>query len=131
MLRVSIVALFSVIGQTAIPIPILGTLVGTFASKTFLSIYKDILKKDEDEFKRIIDLKYNSALNLLNKAYQTAVNQIIDEFNRIGSITEMAFNFQVNSFIRLESSIKLANHYGVSNDKILRTIPDIDSFMFG
>jgi hypothetical protein len=126
-----IVTLFSVIGQTAIPIPILGTLIGTFASKTFLSIYKDILKKDEDEFKKIIDLKYNSALNLLNKAYQTAVNQILDEFNRIGSITEMAFNFQVNSFIRLESSIKLANHYGVSNDKILRTIPDIDSFMFG
>ena len=50
------------------------------------------------------------------------------EFERLGGMVEMAFNFNSNSKLRFDSSIKLARMLNVKEDEILKNIDDIDDF---
>ena len=73
--------------------------------------------------------QYNAAMEKIDRAYRTLVNQILDEYNRLGQITSMAFDFLRNAVFRLDTSIKLALEYGVDKKKIIKNTKDLDSFM--
>lgn len=124
-----VVALGATIGQAAIPIPIVGALVGTFASKALLSISKDYLGKETQKLSRKIDREYKATLAVFDKAYQRTVEQIVAEYERLGEITAMAFNFDRNAMFRLDMSIKLALEHGVAENVILKTEKEINDFM--
>jgi hypothetical protein len=124
-----VVALGATVGQALIPIPIVGTLVGTFAAKAFLSIAKDHLGEDTKELQQRLDNEYQKVLEKLDQAYKIRVQEIVKEYERLGQLTSMAFNFEKNAQFRLGASANLAREYGVPEERILDKISSIDNFM--
>ena len=127
-LETGAVALGSIIGQTLIPIPIVGTLIGSFAAQTLMSITKGQLGKKEIELEQKLLKEYNEAIDNLEKNYKVMIDKIIAEYERLGGLIDMAFDFKSNAVFRLEASVNLAIDLGVSENEILENIDDIDSF---
>lgn len=123
------VALGATIGQTIIPIPIVGALIGTFASKNLLSIWKNVLGEETRELKKILDREYDEALYNIEIKNKIVIQQILAEYDQLGQITNMAFCFESNSIFRLNASVSLALEYKVKKDKILKSTSDVDEFM--
>ena len=123
------IALGATVGQALIPIPIVGTLIGTFASKALLSICKDNFFKETAEIERVLDSKFNAAMDRIDKAYRNIIDQIIKEYERLGEITSMAFDFKRNAVFRLDMSIKMALEYGVDKKDIIKNTTELDAFM--
>jgi hypothetical protein len=82
--------------------------------------HMDALKAEMDEF-----------LSSLDKTYQRVVDQINTEFDKLGKLTDAAFDFQLNYQLALSTSVDLAVAYGVEEDKILYSVSDVDAFMLG
>lgn len=123
-----IVALGAAAGQTLIPIPVIGSLIGSFATSTFMSLTKRYLADSEREISAKLQEIYNEAINNIQTEYQKIVKAILQEYNRLGTITKMAFDFQCNAILRFEQSQKLANEYGVRTKRILTTVSEIDDY---
>jgi len=123
-----IVALGAAAGQTLIPIPVIGSLIGSFATSTFMSLTKRYLTDSEREISAKLQEIYNEAINNIQTEYQKIVKAILQEYNRLGTITKMAFDFQCNAILRFEQSQKLANEYGVRTKRILTTVSEIDDY---
>lgn len=52
----------------------------------------------------------------------------MDEYHRLGTITQTVFDFECNAVFRFDQSKKLAIASGVEEHKILKTINDIDNY---
>lgn len=122
----AIVGLATAAGQTLIPIPILGAVIGSLAGKLLTEIATgksaDIAKrmrKEMDEFLAKVDAEY-----------QAIIKKIDAEFERLGKLTETAFNVQRNIEL-LSASIDLARAYGVAETEIIHNHSELDEFMLG
>ena len=73
----------------------------------------------------------DSFLASLDKTYQRVVNEINAEFDKLGKLTDAAFDFDLNYHLALSASVDLAIAYGVPEEKILRSVGDVDAFMLG
>ena len=121
-LDVTISTVSSLLGQVAIPIPVLGNVAGMF-------LY-DIAKNQ--------GLKQEQSLIAGYRAEITALIERLDEQNRallqlleanlkkFKSMLELAFDPDINT--AFDSSIKFARFNGVAEEKILKTKSDIDAF---
>ena len=125
-LEVSVSAISSVLGQVAIPIPVLGAVIGNAMGSFLYGIVKDNCDKEEQ---RIIS-DYNkfmaSLTQYLDERYKRLVALLNEEFKKFSSIVEFAFDEDVNK--AFTSSIQLAEYTGVDDKKILRSKNDIDNF---
>ena len=123
------VALGATAGQVLIPIPIVGALVGTFAAKTFMSICNDHLGEESREIEKILKDEYTQAMSRFDVQYQSLIHQIIDEYENIGEISQVAFSLDIN--MRLESlnaSIQLAHINDVDKNLILTSVDVCDDY---
>ncbi len=127
-LESGMVALGAAVGQTLIPIPIVGTLIGSFATSALMSFTKKYLNEKEDEVIAKLQEVYNEAFEKISAEHQKIVTAIMEEYNRLGTITKMAFDFEANSILRFNQSEKLAVEYGVSEKLILKTVEEVDDF---
>lgn len=127
-LETSAVALGSIVGQTLIPIPVVGTLIGSIAAQTLVNITKGQLGNKEEELKRTLQQEYNSTIEKMDTAYKSIIENIMLEFERLGGLVDMAFDFESNSNLRFDSSIKLAREFKVEERDILKSIEDVDDF---
>lgn len=127
-LESGMVALGATVGQTMIPIPIIGTLIGSFATSILMNLTKKYLTDKENEVIAKLEEIYNEALSKIQYEYQKIVAAIIEEYHRLGTITKMAFDFECNAVFRFDQSKKLAIASGVEEHKILKTINDIDNY---
>lgn len=123
------VALGATVGQALIPIPIVGTLVGTFAAKAFLSISKNYLGKETARLQQRLDDEYQRVLANLDQGYRVRVQEIVIEYEKLGQLTDMAFDLDNNAQFRLDASVKLAHQYGIDEQKILSNIKSVDEFI--
>ncbi|MBT6047074.1 MAG: hypothetical protein HOG49_09655 [Candidatus Scalindua sp.] len=123
------IAIGATVGQALIPIPIVGVLIGTFASKTCLSICKKTFDEETRKIQEILDKQYNDTLSKIDKEYKMATEEIIAKYEGLGSITKMAFNFDRNAVFRFEMSIELATSYNVARNKILKNNSDVDNYI--
>lgn len=125
-LDVSISAVTSLIGQVAIPIPVLGAIIGNTCGMFMYGIAKEYL----DEYEQLILKSYKNDLNLLNIKldlhYENLLKQLREEFAKFSSIVELAFDTDVN--IAFQSSVELSYYVGVNESNILKHIEDIDNF---
>lgn len=125
-LEVSISAISSVLGQVAIPIPVLGTVIGNAMGSFLYGIAKDNCEKEE---LRIID-DYNKSMasltHYLDERYKRLIAMLNEEFKKFSSIVEFAFDENVNR--AFASSVQLAEYTGADDKKILRSKRDIDNF---
>lgn len=120
----AIVGLSTAIGQMAIPIPILGSVIGSIAG----SLLVNIISKDQVETARAIRKELDNYLVKLDAAYQSVIESITNEFISLNKLTRYAFDFDKNCNL-LQASVELAISYGVSEDEVLRTTKDVDQYM--
>lgn len=120
----AIVGLATVAGQTVIPIPILGAVVGSFAGTILTNSLGDKNKVTGKQIQSDID----DYIKKLDKSYQNLINEITLEFKNLGGLTEACFNAK-NNKETFELSIQLALAYGIKNEDILKTNDDIDYYM--
>lgn len=123
---VSVSAVASLLGQTLIPVPILGAVIGNVAGMFMHQIAKDYLSAKE----QMLIQNYRESLSALNKMleerYQHLIAQLKREFAKYTSMLELAFDRDVN--IAFDGSVALADYVGVAQEKILRSKNDIDHY---
>lgn len=120
----AIVGLATAAGQTIIPIPVLGAVIGSLAGTILANSLgagnKITAKMIRDDMKEYLDI--------LDAKYKKIVEEIVTEFEKLGNLTDAAFN-AANNEKAFYLSIALAREYGVKEDSILVSTKDIDSFM--
>ena len=120
----AIVGLASMIGQTIIPIPIVGSLVGSMTGKFCTDLLKSSDKKVIDAFnKRISNFTEN-----LNTEEMKMLREIETKYIDLDNITKAAFNFE-NNKILLELSVQLAREHNVPERKIIKSTAELNNFM--
>jgi hypothetical protein len=122
-------ALGATIGQALIPVPVLGAVIGTIAAKVFADLAKDFMKDKSKALEMRLNNFYAETMSKIDAAYQNTVQRILEQYERLGSLTAMAFDLQKNVMLRLEKSVELAEEYGVPNGMILRSSGDVDAFI--
>ena len=127
-MEAGMVALGAASGQVLIPIPILGTLVGSFATSTLMSLTKKYLSDQDNEVHAKLIEIYHEAIHKIDHEYQNIVESILEEYQKLGTMAEMAFDFDSNAVLRFYHSQVLATAYGVPEGKILKGINEIDDF---
>jgi len=122
----AIVGLATAAGQTLIPIPILGAVIGSLAGKILAEFAtgkgRDIaerMRKDMADYMRKIDENYRAIIRAIDK-----------EFERLGKLTEAAFDLNRNTDL-VFASANLARAYGVAEKDIISNHSELDDFMLG
>lgn len=125
-LDVSVSALSSFLGQTLIPVPVLGAVIGNTIGTTLYQISKEVLSSEE---RRIIR-QYYEHLNKLDKELDKRNKELINELNdglkRYYKLLEKAFS--PNYEEALYGSVALANAYGLPTDELVTSIEEIDEY---
>ena len=125
----AIVGLSSMAGQFLIPIPILGTLVGSLAGKLVASAIKDGLGEAESELIARLKAYEKRALEQLDEEFRVLIQKLNVYFGSLERLAKIAFDNTVNTALRMEASIQFAETVGVPESLILRTTKDLDTFM--
>ena len=125
-LDVSVSAVASMFGQTLIPIPVLGAIIGNMTGMFLYQIAKEHLSEKE----QVLIANYQQSFAYLNKMleerYKELISQLKKELAKYASILELAFDKDVN--IAFEGSVALANYVGVTPERILQNKRDIDQY---
>lgn len=125
-LDVSVSAVASIFGQTLIPVPVLGAIIGNMAGMFLYQIAKDYLSEKE----QVLISNYQQTFICLNKMleerYQELISRLKKELAKYASVLELAFDKDVN--IAFEGSIALADYVGVTTERVLRNKHDIDQY---
>ncbi|WP_373533924.1 hypothetical protein [Microcoleus sp.] len=124
----AIVAAGATVGQALIPIPVVGAVIGAIAGRIVTGFCKQFLGKDT-QIARQVEQYYQQSLAKIDRAYKTAVANLLATYERLGNLAEAAFDSNLNLELRLQASIELAEAYGVSDSKIIHNVDELDSFM--
>ncbi|MGB6406153.1 MAG: hypothetical protein WBF39_01680 [Planococcus donghaensis] len=127
-IEAGIAATGGAIGQMLIPIPVLGSIIGTVTANFVWGFAKDKIGAREQELKKVLDEYTSSLLAEVNQAYQEIIAKINETYDHYNSLIEAAFDIQANSAVLAAASVNLAVALGVDNSKILRTDAELDSF---
>lgn len=125
----AIVGLTTAIGQSIIPIPILGALLGSIAGKLVASALKKGLQNSEQKLIKKLESYIDKMTEKLNVQHKKLIAQLSQHFDTLEELIQSAFNKENNTSLRLAASVTLAESMGVDDDLILRSIEDIDKFM--
>ena len=125
----AIVGIATATGQSIIPIPILGALIGSMAGKLVASALKDSLGNSEQTLILRLEEYQNLVQEKLDHEYRSLVARLDQYFDNLDRFLSLAFNEEVNLALRLEASVQLAETCGVPNHLILHSSDDLDRFM--
>ena len=125
-LDVSVSTVASILGQTLIPVPVLGAIIGNIAGMFMYQIAKDNLSEKEQTLIRSYQESFALLNQALDKRYHTLLAMLEKELKRFSSVLELAFDLDIN--IAFDGSIALADYVGVTPEKVLRNKRDIDQY---
>ncbi|MCB9585074.1 MAG: hypothetical protein H6718_06735 [Polyangiaceae bacterium] len=125
----AIVGLTTAIGQTVIPLPILGALVGAAAGRLMVSVYSSYLGEDEKRLTAALEKRFDHAVQRLDASLLVRLESLIAEYERLGVLTTAAFDPTLNAQLRLSVSVRLAQAHGVAEAEIIKNEDDLDVFM--
>lgn len=125
-LDVTVSAIASIVGQTVIPVPILGALVGNVAGEYVYEICKQYNAEKEQELVSTYRLQMEELGTEINLRCIAFANEAMKKTKEFESLVDIAFDEDVN--IAFEGAIKLAQSAGVKEEKILKTKADIDAY---
>lgn len=117
-------AITSVLGQTIIPVPVLGAAIGSMAGKILISSAKSWGSQIEKKLNSDMALFYEK----LSATEKSALDRINAKLDMLHNITTQAFDPKRNESLML-LSIQLAEAYGVKDKLIIRSHSDLDDFM--
>ena len=118
----------SCVGQSLIPVPVLGAVVGSIATSIIWEIGKGILNDREQELIQNYKEDLDNHIKNLDDKYKIIFNDIIDKYYKLGRLQDYSFDLSLNTRLRFEYSIELAEQIGVSNSQILHDLSEIDSY---
>ena len=119
-------AVASLLGEIAIPIPVLGAIVGNAVGMFMYGIAKDYVAKKEQNLIQNFQTGMESLNKMLDARYQKLISELKEEIEKFSTLLEWAFDPDVNK--AFEGSIHLAKFVGVQNNSILRNKNDIHAF---
>src|SRR5699024_6381650 len=76
-------AVGAAVGQMAIPIPIVGALIGSIVTTTALSIGKGILNKNETKIINLYQEKINRYIDNLDRKYQVKLTELLEKYHEL------------------------------------------------
>lgn len=121
-------AVGAAIGQTLIPVPVVGALIGSIVASNVLGLGKNILSARE----RAIIAEYQRKADLfvanLDVQYAQILETLLDKYRKLGELQTYAFNIDLNIQLRFAASVDLARFIGVSETEILHNEAEIDDF---
>lgn len=120
-------AVGAAIGQTIIPIPILGAVIGTAVTKASIEVTRYICNKDEARLIEQMESDYKSAVDSLSKEAQKIIAQMDSYYTRLGGYIEAALS--VDSAVRLNGSVELCRFLNVSETDIIHSPEELDDFI--
>ncbi len=121
-------AIGAAIGQTIIPIPVVGALVGSIVATTALSLGKGVLNKQEIEVINRYQENINAFVNKLDKESQIKLDELLSQYHKLGELQQYSFDININVQLRFFSSIFLAESVGVPEKNILKNEDAIDEY---
>lgn len=121
---VSITTIFSIAGQTVIPIPLAGALIGSLAGRYVSSIIGDASR----ELQEALTKRLEENLAALDAEHRAALAALNEEFLPKMRMTEFAFASDSNARC-LALSASLARMHGVPEENILKTSADVVEFL--
>ena len=125
----AVVGLTVVAGQTLVPVPMLGALLGSLAGKLVASALKDGLGESGSELAARLAEYERDAFEQLDAEYRAFVERLDDWFGNLERLAVAAFDLKRNTTLRLEASVEAAEAIGVQGGHILRTTGDLDAFI--
>lgn len=120
----AIVGVATLAGQTLIPLPLVGAVIGSLAGR----ILAEFATGKTAEVAQRIRQEMDSFLKTLDEKLQYVFQTIDAEFDRLGKLTVAAFDLDRNRAL-LNASIELAQAYGVAPEKIIANHSQLDDFM--
>ena len=120
----AIVGIATAAGQTIIPIPVLGAVLGSVAGSMFVKIISKSDRKTATKIRREIE----GYIQKLDAVTQALIKRITAKFEKLGELTKAAFSFENNEKL-LQYSIDLARAYGVDENKIIKSHDELDNFI--
>jgi hypothetical protein len=106
-------AIGAAIGQTVIPIPIVGALLGSIITSTAMQIGKGILSRKEIAVLNRYQAKIDNYISNLDSFYQVEYNELMSQYLKIGELQDYSFKLDFNIELQFIASIDLANLTGV------------------
>lgn len=125
-LDVTISAIFSLLGQTAIPIPVLGAVIGNAVGMFMYGIAKNNLSKYEQTLIANFNRDIEQMNEQLDAKYVELIELLAQEFARFKSVLELAFDLNVN--MAFAGSIAMAQYVGCDKSQVLWDKQDIDDY---
>lgn len=121
--------LASALGQTIVPIPVIGAVLGTIAGRIAIDFCKKHFGEETQRLKRQLDEYYSQCLAKIALEYRAVISKIIAEYEKLGDLTKAAFDTTKNTALRLQASVTLAETYEVPEFDIIRDLDALDAFM--
>ena len=115
------------IGQVAIPIPVLGAIIGTATAKASLEISKYILGKKEADLIKQMQQEYEALVKKLNAESLAIIQQMDDYYSRLDGYIDAALSKE--SAARFYGSIELCRFLNVPENCIIHNLQELDDFM--
>ena len=128
-LDVAISTISAVAGQMVIPIPVLGSIVGSIVGEYVYGF----CKKEGDERTKETITQYHLELKNITEQLEEKLLEVMAEIqkslDRFEDLEKLAFDVEINK--AFEGSILLAEEVGVPFNDILKTKEDIDIYFLG
>lgn len=125
-LDASVSAIASLIGQTVIPIPVLGAIIGNTVGTVIYQIGKDSFDEKENELFKNYIAEQTKLDEVLEKQYGEIIRSLNEGMANYYELLEEAFSPAPE--IALIGSVKLAESLNVPTEEILRNTEEIDSY---
>lgn len=120
-------AIGAAIGQTVIPIPVLGAIVGTATAKASLEISKTVFGNKEEELIRQMQTEYDEIVKTLNSDALKIIKEMDNYYARLDGYINAALS--KNSATRFYASIELCRELNVPESDCIHSIKELDDFM--
>ncbi|MED4040989.1 MULTISPECIES: hypothetical protein [Niallia] len=130
-IEAGIAATGGALGQILIPIPILGSVIGTITADFIWGFAKDKLGVREKELKKTLNAYTEEILEKVDKEYQNIISKINAKYLHYNSLIDAAFDVNINSTVLAAASVDLAVELSVDEQKILKTDTDLEAFFLG
>jgi hypothetical protein len=123
---IAIVGICTAIGQAAIPVPILGAVIGSIAGKVLSSCLGNKVRAARAR----IEARMQAALDRLDDSLRKKVAALVAKVERLGALTKIAFDVERNTAL-LVSSVTLAREYGIGDARLLKSTAEVDAYFLG
>ena len=115
-------------GQTLVPLPMLGTLIGSLGERIVASALSSLEESASALAARLAEYE-RDAFAQLDGELQALVRRLDAWFGNLERLAAAAFDPERNTTLRLYDSVQFAEAVGVPESGILRTTGDLDTFM--